>query len=120
MPTIIAAILYLGGLAMFWLYFHISNNAQSSVPDEHHQGHHVPADEYGEYLTDQEHELLRLADEPHRQRQRQIREEEEEEHMMLECWDRGKEPTCSNPLHFHQPFVYTTSLTHSLTRILNR
>lgn len=76
MSSIIATILYLGGLAMFWLYFRISND-QSSAPDEH-QGH-VLADEYGEVLSDEEPET-------HGQRYT------EEDLMALDCWDHGKEP----------------------------
>lgn len=85
MPSIVAALLYIGGLAMFWLYYRISLD-QSPAPDEPQA--QALADEYGEVLTDEEHELLRSADEAHRQHHL------DEDGMVLDCWERGKEPAC--------------------------
>lgn len=80
MPSIIDTCLYLGGLAIFWLYFRISTD-QTPVPDNH-RGQHALADEYGEVLIEGEYELPRSTNEA----QRQI----EENRMILDSWDRGE------------------------------
>ncbi|ROW07254.1 hypothetical protein VMCG_03808 [Cytospora schulzeri] len=98
MPSSVAIILFIGGIAMFWLYFRISLD-QSSVPDKAQA--QASVDEYGEVLSEEDDEIFQNANETRRQNRL------EEDFMVLDCWDRGMKPRSPN----HLISIQITSLT---------